>query len=57
MFTKIEGQGEELEYVITAAEQCLEGPINESFIQEFIEQEAMEQQKVKQIEPSLRLLK
>jgi hypothetical protein len=30
MFTEIEGRGAELEQVITAAEQHLEGPINEA---------------------------
>jgi hypothetical protein len=44
LFTKIEGQGAELEQVVTAAEQCLEGPVNKVVIQEFVEKEAMEQQ-------------
>ena len=43
LFTKIEGRGVELEQVITAVEQCLEGPINEVVIQEFIDQEALAQ--------------
>jgi hypothetical protein len=47
LFSKIEGRGEELEQVVTAAEQRLEGPINEAVIQEFVEQEAMAQQQVK----------
>jgi hypothetical protein len=37
LFTEIEGQGGELEQVVTAPEQCLEGPINEAVIQEFVE--------------------
>jgi hypothetical protein len=37
LFTEIEGQGEELEQVITAAEQRLEGHVNEAVIQEFVE--------------------
>jgi hypothetical protein len=37
LFTEIEGRGEELEKVVTAAEQHLEGPVNEVVIQEFIE--------------------
>jgi type II secretory pathway predicted ATPase ExeA len=44
LFTEIEGQGEELEQVVTAAEQRLEGPVNKAVIQEFIEQEAVVQQ-------------
>jgi hypothetical protein len=48
LFTEIESRGAELEQVITAAEQCLEGPVNEVVIQEFIEQEAMEQQQVEE---------
>jgi phage shock protein A len=46
LFTEIEGRGEELEQVITAVEQRLEGPVNEAVIQEFIEKEAMAQQQV-----------
>jgi hypothetical protein len=46
LFTEIEGRGEELEQVVTAAEQRLEGPVNEAVIQEFIEQEVMAQQQV-----------
>ena len=47
LFTEIEGRGVELEKVITVVEQCLEGPVNEAVIQEFVEQEAMEQKQVK----------
>jgi hypothetical protein len=39
-------RGEELEQVITAVEQCLEGPVNEAVIQEFTEQEVVAQQQV-----------
>jgi hypothetical protein len=46
LFTEIEGRGAELEKVITATEQRLEGPVNEAVTQEFVEQEAMEQQQV-----------
>jgi hypothetical protein len=46
IFTDIEGRGEELEQVVTAAEQCLEGPVNEVVIQEFFEQEVVAQQQV-----------
>ena len=35
LFAEIEGQGEELEQVVSVAEQRLEGPINEEVIQEF----------------------
>jgi hypothetical protein len=41
LFEDIEGRGEELEQVVTAVEQCLEGPINKEVIQEFVEQEAL----------------
>jgi hypothetical protein len=43
-FTEVENQGAELEQVVTAAEQCLEGLVNETVIQEFIEQEAKKNQ-------------
>jgi hypothetical protein len=46
LFIEVEGQGEEFEQVVIAAEQCLEGPVNEIVIQEFIAQEAMAQQQV-----------
>jgi hypothetical protein len=47
LFAKIEGPGAELEKVIIAAEQRLEGSINEAVIQEFAEQEVVAQQQVK----------
>jgi hypothetical protein len=47
-FTEIKHRGAELEQVVTTAEQCLEGPINEVGIQEFTEQEAVAQQQVKE---------
>jgi hypothetical protein len=46
LFAEIEGQGLELEQVVTVVEQFLEGPINEEVIQEFIEQEVMAQHQV-----------
>jgi hypothetical protein len=46
LFTEVEGQGAELEQVATSAEQCLEGPINDALIQEFVEQEVVAQQQV-----------
>jgi hypothetical protein len=39
LFTEVEGQGTELEQVVTTAEKNIEGPINDADIQEFIEQE------------------
>jgi hypothetical protein len=46
LFTEIEGRGAELEQVVTAAEQRLEGPVNEAVIQDFVEQEVVAQQQV-----------
>jgi hypothetical protein len=43
LFTEIEGRGVELEQVVTAVEQCLEGTVNEVVIQEFVEQKVMAQ--------------
>jgi hypothetical protein len=48
MFTEIEGRGVGLEQVVTAVEQCLNGPINEAVIQEFTEQEVVAQQQIKE---------
>ena len=44
LFTKVEGRGEELEKVVNAVEQRLEGPVNDAVIQEFFEQEIIAQQ-------------
>jgi hypothetical protein len=44
LFIKVEGQGEELEQVVTRVEQRLEGPINDVVIHEFIEKETVAQQ-------------
>jgi hypothetical protein len=41
LFEEIEGQGAQLEQVVTMVEQCLEGPVTEKVIQEFVEQEAL----------------
>jgi hypothetical protein len=46
LFTKVESQGIEIEHVILSAEQCLEGPVNDALIQEFIEQEATTKKQV-----------
>jgi hypothetical protein len=44
LFEEIEGQGAQLEQVVTSVEQRLEGPVNEKVIQEFIEKEALVKQ-------------
>jgi hypothetical protein len=46
LFTEVESRGAELEQVVNAAEQCLEGPVNDVVIQEFTEQEVVAQQQV-----------
>jgi chromosome segregation ATPase len=46
LFTEVESRGAELEQVVIAAEQCLEGPVNDAVIQEFTEQEVVAQQQV-----------
>jgi hypothetical protein len=47
LFSEIEGRAAELDQVVNAAEQRLEGPVNEAVIQEFAEQEVVAQQKIK----------
>jgi hypothetical protein len=47
LFSEIETQGTDLEQVVISIEQCLDGPINDALIQEFIEQEAATIQHVK----------
>jgi hypothetical protein len=44
LFEEIEGRGAELEQVVTTVEQRLVGPVNETVIQEFTEQEALAKQ-------------
>jgi hypothetical protein len=46
LLEEIEGQGAHLEQVVTIVEKCLEGPITEIVIQEFVEQEALSKQQV-----------
>jgi hypothetical protein len=46
LFTEVESQGVELEQVVSATEQRLEGPVNDALIQEFTEQEAVALQQV-----------
>ena len=41
LFTEVEIQGVELEQVVSAAEQHLEGPVNDALIQEFTEKEVI----------------
>jgi hypothetical protein len=53
LFTEIEGRGSELEKVVTAVEQFLEGLVNEVVIQEFNEQEVIEKKQVKEAQAKL----
>jgi hypothetical protein len=41
LFEEIEGQGAQLEQVVTTVEQHLEGNVTKKVIQEFTEQEAL----------------
>jgi hypothetical protein len=54
LFEEIEGHDSQLEQVIATVEQHLEGPVTEKVIQEFIEQEALESSKSRQLELILR---
>jgi hypothetical protein len=45
-FTEVLSRGVELEKVVTTIEQCLEGPVNDAMIQEFTEQEVVENHQV-----------
>jgi hypothetical protein len=53
LFEDIEGRGAELGQVVTSVEQCLEGPVNEAVIQDFVEQEALAQQQVEAAQTKL----
>jgi hypothetical protein len=57
LFTEVESRGAELEQVVSAIEQCLEGPINDALIQEFVEQEAIAQPQVEVAQAKLKAFK
>ena len=44
LFLEIESQGTDLEQVVNTTEQRLEGPVSNTLIQEFIEQEVVAKQ-------------
>jgi hypothetical protein len=46
LFEEIEGQGSQLEKMVVTVEQCLEGPVTEKVLQEFVEQEALVKKQV-----------
>jgi hypothetical protein len=46
LFLDIESQGIDLEQVVNTTEQCLEGPVSNTHIQEFFEQEVVAKQQV-----------
>jgi hypothetical protein len=46
LFIEVESRGAELEQVFITTEQRLEGPVNDTVIQEFTEQETVAQQQV-----------
>ena len=46
LFAELENQGAELKQVFITIEQCLEGPLNDTVIQEFTEKEAIALQQV-----------
>ena len=48
LFTEVENQGVELKQVVSAAEQRLEGPVNDALIKEFTEQDVVELQQVEE---------
>jgi hypothetical protein len=55
LFTEVEGQGAELEQVVTTTEQCLEGTINDAVIHQFVEKEAVAQQQIKAARAKLKV--
>jgi hypothetical protein len=57
LFTEVESQGVELEQLVNTVEQCLEGPVNEALIQEFIEQEAVAMRQVEAARAKLKEFK
>jgi hypothetical protein len=56
LFEEIEGQDAQLEQVLTIVEQCLEGPVTETVIQESVEKEALAKQQVEEARAKLKAL-
>jgi hypothetical protein len=54
LFEEIEGQGAQLEQVVTMVEQRLEGPVTEKVIQEFTSRRLWRSSRSRQLEPSSR---
>jgi hypothetical protein len=48
VFEEIEGKRLQLDQVVVTVEQCLEGPVIEKMIQEFVEQDAQAKQQVEE---------
>jgi hypothetical protein len=53
LFEELEGQGSQLEQVVVTMKQCLEGPVTEQVIQDFVEQEALAKQQVEEAQTKL----
>jgi hypothetical protein len=53
IFEEIKGQGSQLDQVVMTVEQHLEGPVTEQLIQEFVEQEDLVKQQVKETRAKL----
>jgi hypothetical protein len=49
VFEDIDSQGSQLDQVVAAVEQCLEGPITEQTVQELAEQEAQARLQVEEV--------
>jgi hypothetical protein len=47
IFEEFDGQGSQLNQLVAIVEQCLEGPVTEKFIQEFVEKESLVKKQVK----------
>jgi hypothetical protein len=54
LFTEVESQGAELEQVVTIAEQCLEGIVNDTVVQEFSKEEAITKKQVEAAQAKLK---
>jgi hypothetical protein len=53
LFEEIEGQGSQLDQMVTLVEQCPEEPITEKLIQEFVDKEALVKQKIEATQAKL----
>jgi hypothetical protein len=57
IFEEVEGQGSQLDQMVAIVEQCLEGPVTEQVIQEFVKKEVLAKKQVEATRDKLEAFK